>query len=367
MATAYSDEVAVGSYNRIRLRVEYNGTSATCYMEFRRTSSYSGTWADSQASITFNGVTVAAPYSYSGTVGTSWVQLCNASGFSVSISGGTYSWDFNNPGGSSVLGCSGSIVIGAQGSAPTDLSLSNIAAGPDNFSATVSVSGWGGIGDATTRYRELDVWAYDTSVGGGYRRYQKARGDSLSSTIIADNGSETESGKTMNIVPNTRYTLTSYASNGSYDTGMTNATNAVTLPAVPIVNSISRAGQTVTTNYTIPADGGFYDKTVEYSIDGGTTWTTVTTISSGSAYTSTFNISSLPAGNTTVTLRSRTTAGSSSVSYYASIPRLLRLYGSVSSVSEEVGKLYGSVNGTTKKITKLYGSANGVTELVYTE
>ena len=90
MATAYSGEVSIGTYNRIRIKCDYSGTSATCTVQFRRTQAYSGWWGDSTAKLTFNGVTKNAGYSYSGTVGTSWVNLVTVSGYSVSTSGGTY-------------------------------------------------------------------------------------------------------------------------------------------------------------------------------------------------------------------------------------------------------------------------------------
>ena len=119
MATVYSSEVSVGTYNRIRIKCDYSGTSATLTIQFRRTSSYTGTWADSTANLTFNGQTKSAAYSFSGTVGTSWVNLRAAiSGYTISTSGGTYNWNFNNPNSSSVLSCSGTITIPSQISSP---------------------------------------------------------------------------------------------------------------------------------------------------------------------------------------------------------------------------------------------------------
>lgn len=361
MATAYSDEVAVGSYNRIRLRVEYSGTSATCYMEFRRTSSYTGAWADSQASITFNGTTVSAPYSYSGTVGTSWVQLCNASGFTVSTSGGTYSWNFNNPGGSSVLGCSGTIVIGSQASAPTGISLSNISPGTDTVSATVSITGWG-VGSGT-RYRELNVWAYG-GQSTGMRRFQKAYGDSLSSTITTTNSSEVAGD--LNIVPNTQYTLTTYATNGSASTGQTNATNTVTKAIAPAVSAFAGT-DSITIAYSTSADGGYYSKSIQYSIDGGTTWVTGATVNSGSATSGTYTISGLTFGTTySVQTRVSTTAGTTAgETLSVTLGATPKLYGGSSQGALKIGKLYGSASGTTKKIKKLYGSVNGVAKLIF--
>lgn len=127
MATVYSNEVAVGTYNRIRVKCDYSGTSATLTVQFRRTSSHTGSWADYQANLTFNSQTKAAAYSYSGTVQSSsdWndptkiVNLVTVSGYTISTSGGTYNWSFNNPGSSSVLGCSGTITIPSQITSPS--------------------------------------------------------------------------------------------------------------------------------------------------------------------------------------------------------------------------------------------------------
>lgn len=142
MATAYSGEVSVGTYNRIRIKCDYSGTSATCTVQFRRTQAYSGYWGDSRATLTFNGTTKNAGYSYSGTAGTSWINLVTVSGYSVSTSGGTYNWSFNNPGGG-VLGCSGSIYIGSQGSAPSDLAISLVEATWNSVTMETTVGNWG--------------------------------------------------------------------------------------------------------------------------------------------------------------------------------------------------------------------------------
>lgn len=142
MATAYSGEVSVGTYNRIRIKCDYSGTSATCTVQFRRTQAYSSYWGDSTAKLTFNGTTKNAGYSYSGTVGTSWVNLVTVSGYSVSTSGGTYSWNFSNPGGG-VLGCSGSITIGSQGTTPTGLAISLVDATWNSVTAETTIGDWG--------------------------------------------------------------------------------------------------------------------------------------------------------------------------------------------------------------------------------
>lgn len=143
MATAYSNEVVVGPYNRIRLRVEYSDTSASCHIEFRRTSTWTDSWSDSAASITFNGQTVSSPYSYSGTVDTNWREIASASGFSIPISGGTFSWSFNNPSSYAVLGCSGDITIGSQVVAPSVPTLSIVSVTNNSIEVSYGTASFG--------------------------------------------------------------------------------------------------------------------------------------------------------------------------------------------------------------------------------
>ena len=142
MATAYSGEVSVGTYNRIRIKCDYSGTSATCTVQFRRTQAYSGYWGDSRATLTFNGTTKSTPYSYTGNVGTSWINLASASGYSVSSSGGTYSWSFSNPGGG-VLGCSGTLTISPSATLPSDLNIDFVGATYDSVTLDTTVGNWG--------------------------------------------------------------------------------------------------------------------------------------------------------------------------------------------------------------------------------
>lgn len=142
MATAYSGEVSIGTYNRIRIKCDYSGTSATCTVQFRRTQAYSGYWGDSRATLTFNGTTKSTPYSYSGTVGTSWINIASASGYSVSTSGGTYNWSFSNPGGG-VLGCSGTLTISPSATLPSGLVIDFVSATYNSVTIDTTVGDWG--------------------------------------------------------------------------------------------------------------------------------------------------------------------------------------------------------------------------------
>ena len=320
MATAYSDEVAVGSYNRIRLRVDYSGTSASCHIEFRRTSTYTTTWGDDAAQITFNGQTVDAPYWYTGTVDSTWREIDSASGFTVPLSGGTFTWVFNNPLSASVLGCSGTITIGSQTSPPTGLSVSLVEKYTDGAKFNVSVSSYGNPSSASGRYIEAAILG--TSSYGAPYRFSTASNTSSSAITVKNSGSGS-----LTVQPNTRYYYGAYASNTQLSTNKVQG-QFVTLSPSPTVTVGSVSGNSATINYSTVADGGVYDKTIQYSTDGGTTWQTGATVTGGSAQSGSFTIDNLPGGENTVLVRTNTTSGSDSpISITIEIEKLAKFYG----------------------------------------
>lgn len=364
MATVYSEEVAVGTYNRIRIRCDYSGTSATLSVEFRRTSSWTDTWRDDTATLDFNNQDKPAPYNYSGTVGTSWVTIVSGiSGYTISASGGTYGWRFNNPQAASVLGCSGSITIPSQETPPTGLAISNVVAGEDSVTAEVSVTGWGTGGTSADRRKELSIC---TAASAAQRKKTMVYEDTLSSVLTVDNSSTFTDGAPFTITPNTQYYLTMWANNGSQGTGNSNFIPYATLAAAPTVTLGSVAETTVTLNYSTAQDGGYYSKTIEYSLDG-TTWVTGATISGGSAASGSFTISGLSAGTAyNIQTRVTTTAGSNAgPTIPATTTTACAFYVSVNGQSKKAKKLYCSVNGQSKRIKKLYASVGGETKLVF--
>lgn len=137
MATVYSNTFTSG-YNDIRIKVDYSGTSATCTVQFKRNGSYgSYGWKDPNATLEFNGSTKSAGYSDPGYVRDHWVDLKTVSGYSVSTSGGTYSWKFNK-GAGAVLSGSGTVTVPAQSTPPATPTISAVL----NADETVSVT-WG--------------------------------------------------------------------------------------------------------------------------------------------------------------------------------------------------------------------------------
>lgn len=250
------------------------------------------------------------------------------------------------------------ITFPANVTAPTGLSVSNVTRYIDGFSATVSITGWGGAGDANTRYRELQVWTYDPDELVQPRRFQTTVGNALSSTIRVNNSSQS----TLNIQPNTQYILGAYATNGTLNTGSVRIGGYTTLPSVPSFDLASTGSDYAVVSYTVPSDGGVFDKALQYSIQGGTTWFTATTISGGAAASGEFTITNLTPGvNYTLRLRTSTNAGVS-VSE-TSIVFQVGAFNGLCSVGGEAVKFtsaLGSVNGVATKIQNGLGSISGI-------
>ena len=170
-----------------------------------------------------------------------------------------------------------------------------------------------------------------------------------------------------NLTANTLYYYRARAKNtadlwSSYSADATGVVKAAT--ATVSLSSYDSASATI--SYSASADGGYYDRYIQYSLDG-TNWSNAVTITGGSADSGTFTVSGLnPSTSYTIRTRMTTTAGSlngSSIS--VTTKAAVALYGSVNGQTKKIAKLYGSVNGETKLIKKLYASVNGVTKKVY--
>lgn len=356
MATVYSDASWTGNYTYTRVRVDYSGTSATAILLYTRTNTYSGAtgsgspagfhfgggWAD-MSNRTFYGQQTDA-------------EICRC-GFSISMSGGSYSGYTDGQAG--YLGFSGSVSIPAQYTPPTGLGINNIVRGVEDFKANVYLSGWG-ANSGGQKYRELQVWTKGMSEP---RRYQPQYGNDLSGNITANNSSS----GSLTIRGNTEYTLGAYASNGNANTGSQNMGNYTTRAYAPTLSVDTLGENSVVITYSTPADGGKYAKSVQYSLDGGTTWVTAATVNTGSASSGTFTISGLT-DDTSYTLKCRvsTSAGETNGSdiTFRTLPSF-KFYGSVGGQTKKVTKLYGSVGGQSKEIKKLYASVGGVTKRVF--
>lgn len=362
MATVYSSSYSTGTYTYTRVKVDYSGTSATATLLYSRTNSYSGQTGQ-VGTFTFGGVSTSYSKYFTGEQTDAVVASVN---FTISTSGGTYSGTSTSSGSDHFLDFSGSVTIPAQSSAPTGLGANNVVRGVESFTANVYITSWGtGTG---TRYRELQCWTYDPSSFAQPRRYQPAYGDSLSGNITVDNSSGyTQAYGPLNITGNTKYVLGLYASNGTADTGSQRLGEYTTLAYAPEVTISSISSTSATLAYSTKADGGEYAKTYEYSIDGGTTWTTFATVSSGSATTGTFTVSGLTAATVTVMQTRVTTTAGTTIGPNITLNTNAgpKLYGSANSQANGVTTLYGSNNSQATAINKLYGSVNGQTKLIH--
>lgn len=364
MATAYSSEVAIGSYNRIRIKCDYSGTSATLTIQFRRTSGYSTTWRDTAARLIFNGQDKDANYSYTGYVGEDWVTLRPAiSGYTISASGGTYSWQFTSPAGG-VLACSGTIYVPASGSAPSNGYISNPTSYWDDVKQEIRIGATSGVADGGLALSTFDFCVSERAYGSGVTA--SVRGiDNPDYAEISN--SKKDSGGAVNILPNKNLYLGLMAINSAgtyYFTGPA----ITTLPGGLQITMTGITANNATIHYTTPADGGAYTKTLEYSVDNGETWHSIGTVSSSSATTGNYQITGLEHGKRYV-LKTRvsTTAGttySQDVVFYTACPTAV-LYGSVSSSARKIIQFAGSVSSKVKHVYKIYGSVDGLSRLIY--
>ena len=421
MATVYSGEVSVGSYNRIRIKCDYSGTSATLAVQFRRTSSYNGSWSDSGAKLTFNGTTKSAAYSYSGTVGTSWVTLKgNITGYTVSTSGGTYNWSFTNPNGGT-LACSGTLTIPAQATAPTAPTISaatysstqiNVTYGTTNLgnpSGTVYLYN-GTSSNPTTQIASKTTTGNSTYNNTGLtantRYYYKATatnsaGSASSSVVNAvtspagitsiTGGSLTSSSIALTLVfasSGSALTTTAQISsnNSSWsDTSMTNVqgtTKTYTISGLAANTSYTRyfrvhtsVGNSGVKSFTWATKPANITSATATNIGETTATIAVACGASGSAATTDLQISSDNVNWTTVASNVQGTTKNVSVTGLtpnSSVTRYFRVhtvYGNsatytVTFTTLKIAHLYGSVNNQTKRVTKLYGSVNGQTKKV---
>lgn len=352
MATIYTNAYSTGTYTSTRVKIDYSGTSATATLLYTRTNDYSGMTRTYGRTFTFGGVTVnIGEVIYYGRQTDAYVASLT---FPISMSGGTY---YGSTSDTEFYAGSWSITIPSQGSAPTGLACSGVTPLEEGFSANVSVSGWGSGGDTNSRYRELQVWTYNSSELVDPRRWEIERGSATSGVITCDNSSASG---TLTVRGNTRYTVGVYATNGAVSTGSVRVGDYVTLPYAPTVEVVNVENGQATLRYTLPADGGYYNKAISYTMDGVTT--SVGTVSSSGAYTGTFYVSNLTAGKIySLTIQSGTSAGRSvgNTVNFMTDGILCGMYGALSGKATKVDRFVGSVNGEAKHCWKIYGSVNG--------
>lgn len=243
---------------------------------------------------------------------------------------------------------------------PSGLSASVAEVYTNGAKINVSVSNYGNPSSASGRYIEGAIM--NQSTYGGTYHYTTASNVSSASVVVNNSSSGTAS---FTIQPNKQYYYGVYANNTQQSASRV-VGQFVTSINSPSFSIAGRTGTSATIRYSAAADGGYYSKTVQYSIDEGQTWSTGVVIASGNATTGTFTINNLTPG-VEYTVMTRTTTPKTTIVGQTLVisDKTTKFYGSVEGEAKEITNLYASDNGVTKTITKLYGSADGEAKLIY--
>ena len=279
--------------------------------------------------------------------GTTTINHTGAANFYVSCSGYLYgsSGSANNASGGQTFTLDGTAV------APSGLSATLVSVGQDYADISASLASYG-TPLSDDRYMEVAVMG--SSTYGNPYRYVKSSAQATSMGPTRVDNTALTGATPLTITPNTRYYYGTWATNASANSNVMPG-DFITLPASFTSVSCTNEGDLVTVTWSRAAEGTAATVTKEYSIDGGTTWTTFTT--------NPFSFRTNHSG--TIQLRARSSAGSSPVAAASFIAQVSHLYGSVNGESKLLDPVYVSVNGTAKKITKLYvGDQNGVARKV---
>lgn len=253
----------------------------------------------------------------------------------------------------------------ASGSAPSNGQIENLAVQYNGteleFSSTnVSVSD-GGLTLTLRRFEICEVPLTQSGIAAQIKTFTVGQPITLtqSDSTAHDGG--------ITIVGNHLY-YSGLCAQNSVGTYYYNGPSIVTPcePASCTVTDITTSSATVA--YSTGADGGYYDKTIEYSLDNGVTWTTGAIVTGGSAASGSFTIIGLTPGTSyTVKVRTTTTAGSTNGDDIAivTISKDNVIYGSVNNVAERADIFYGSVSNQAESCSKVYGSVGGVAKLIH--
>lgn len=333
------------------------------YFAMRRTNAYSGQTYSSTAVPQICISSDSSNFGYSGSAGITvsggqqnvWQQIYSASRtFSASRSGETIyvGWRVTND-NSGYLG----------GSAVAAITLPQASTAPNK--PTVSIN---------TPYVASVIVTYGTSSFGNPSSGTVYLYGGTSSSPTTQITSKTSTGNSnyqhTGLTGNTKYYYRARAKNSqlwsSYSTEVSTVTKSA--PATD-VSAEALTSTSIKIDYITTAGGGFYAQEIQYSIDGGTTWTTgdVVPAATTAATPGSFNITGLqPDTEYQIRVIVRTSAGTSSaVIVSATTFPSYTIYGSVNGDTKRIQKIYGSINGQTKEIKKIYGSVNGQTKRIF--
>ena len=322
--------------------VTYYGTNKTYFMQLGGYNSGVQSWGYYPMNDGTEYSVAEATQTYSG-------------GEQISASAGFWSYVY----GSADIQLSEPVYVPTFVSPPTGLSVSLLEAYTDGAKFRVSISSYGTPSGVSGRYIEAGICAQNT-YGATYK-YNIAL-DTMASDITVTNASTRG---TLTINPNTRYYYGGYATNTApYGNTKTIKGQFTTKAEAPTVQFLSATASSASFSYSVEADGGYYDREIQYSLDDGNTWTTRAVVSGASAKTGTFITNNLLSGVAyNMIVRVSTDAGTTlgeSVAFNTLVSEednKNALYGSADGLAREVRRLYGSVGDTARHITKLYGSA----------
>ena len=276
-------------------------------------------------------------------------------GSQISASAGFWSYVY----GSADIQLSGPTYVPTFNSKPTGLTVSLVETYANGAKFNVSVSSYGEPSGANGRWIEAGIAGQNAWQSPALR---SAKVTNTKSAQITVNNSSTQT-QTLTIQPNTRYYYGAYAWNTAMATSKMQG-QLVTKAVAPAVSFNSATSTTATIAYSTSADGGYYAKNIQYSLDGGNSWRTGATVTGGAAKTGTFIITGLLSGASyNIKTRVSTTSGAtngSDVAFNTLVSEADNkniFYGSVNNKAKEIQVVYGSVNGEATPITRLYGCA----------
>lgn len=322
--------------------ITYTGTNKTYSLQLGGYNSGVQAWKYAPLNANQEYTVAEATQSYSG-------------GSQISASAGFWSYVY----GSADVGLSSATYVPTFNSKPTGLAISLVETYTNGAKFNVSVSSYGEPSGANGRWIEAGIAGQNAWQSPALR---SAKVTNTKSAQITVNNSSTQT-QTLTVQPNTRYYYGAYATNTAMATSKMQG-QLVTKAVAPTVVFNSATSTSANFSYSTTADGGYYDKNIQYSLDGGNTWRTGATVTGGTAKTGTFTITGLLSGASyTIKTRVSTTSGTTDgedVAFDTLVSEADNkniFYGSVNNKAKEIQIVYGSVNGEATPITRLYGSA----------
>lgn len=370
-----------GSTTRGWAHFEYDNASGTttrpCRIRIEARSGYS-------FNVQFQNITVGGT-NYGTVTG---VTQSSGTIWSANIAAGrnvTATW--TNPwyAGSKSPSVSGYLPSGA--SAPTGWYINYGSSTWNSVTFTSGVASWGGANGSNHSAMFVgstngDADSYTDNTFGTRPRYEWYH-DNTQDLAWTCTGTQANANGTLHnpiaIKGLTHYKLGIYVDNG-VSTGYTIDQTLRYLPPAPGQFTYTDPGGVGSKTFAVTFTGDTsnnhttYDsaeltRNIRYSLDNGTTWTSVVSAVTALDAVTSFNVT-VPAGDIAIVEAYEVYHGMSSNVQSISLPNTnspVGIYGSVNGESVAIRHLYGSVDGRTKKIVKLYASVGGVAKKVFVD